>query len=189
MQPVTLFEHLIWRGHYDGDLTSLKERIEILFDTSNKLNTGLERDGGVSSSSDPNAPHTWREIGPFLNWLIEPSSQIWQHWQFPEAALRVKASWANCHPTGAWTDEHQHRSVPMVVVLYVDQPECGGNLEIADPMFYHWNYSEKSTDNTWREVPIQSGDVLIFPGWINHRTQKNASYNNRYVISFNIGPG
>lgn len=189
MQPVQLFEHLIWRGHYNGDLSSLKERIEILFDTSNNLNTGLEMDGGLSSSSDPNAPHHWKEAQPFLNWLIEPGSQVWQHWGFPDAALRVGASWANQHPKGAWTNEHQHRSVPMVAVLYVNQPDGGGNLEIADPLFYHWNYSFKPTYDTWREIAVQTGDVLIFPGWINHRTQKNTSNDNRYVISFNIAPG
>jgi uncharacterized protein (TIGR02466 family) len=189
MQPIQLFEHLIWKGHYDGDLTGIKERIQVLFNTSTKLNSGLERDGGVSSSSDPSAPHTWKESIQFLNWLIEPTAQVWQHWGFPEAALRVVASWANRHPTGAWTEEHQHRSVPLVAVLYVDQPDSGGNLEICDPLFYHWNYSMKPSGDNWREIKVQTGDILIFPGWINHRTQKNQSDQDRYVISFNVIPG
>lgn len=189
MQPVQLFEHLIWKGHYDGDLSELKDRVNFLLDNSKNLNTGLEMDGGISSSSDPNSPHTWSSTRPFLSWASNRITQVWQHWGFPDDNFIVGASWANRHPKGAWTNEHQHRSTPLVVVLYLDQPEGGGNLEIADPLFYHWNYSKKPTTDTWREIPVQTGDVVIFPGWINHRTQKNTSDQDRLVISFNITAG
>lgn len=189
MESVHLFEHLIWKGHYNGDLTDIKSRVEFLMNNSKHLNTGLEMDGGVSSSSDPNNPHTWRDLAPFLNWAMPMAKNVWSHWGFPDEELFVAASWANKHPKGAWTFEHQHRSVPLVIVLYVNQPNGGGNIEIADPLFYHWNYSKKPTHDTWREIPVKTGDVLIFPGWINHRTQKNTSDEDRYIISFNVISG
>ena len=186
MQPVHIFEHRIWRERYEGTLDSVKDKAVDLLSTSSRLNSGLERGGGLSSSSDPNAPHYWQELQPFLNWLLPKVNEVWNHWGYPNGQRRIGASWANIHPTGAWTDEHQHRSTPLVAVLYVNQPANGGNLEIADPLFYHWNGSKKSTDDTWREISVQTGDVVIFPGWINHRTQKNQSSEDRYVISFNV---
>jgi hypothetical protein len=65
MEPAQVFEHLIWRDRYPGDLSAMLKDAQHLLDTSLALNTGLERDGGVSSSSDPNAPHNWTSTEPF----------------------------------------------------------------------------------------------------------------------------
>jgi uncharacterized protein (TIGR02466 family) len=187
MRPIHIFEHLIWQDRYEGPLDLIKNRAVHLLSTSSRLNSGLELGGGLSSSSDPSAPHYWRESQPFLEWLIPNVNEVWRHWGFPNSQRKFNGSWVNIHPKGAWTAEHQHRSTPLVAVLYLSQPDNGGYLEIADPLFYHWNGSKKPTDDTWREIPVQTGDVVIFPGWINHRTQKNQSTEDRYVISFNIG--
>ena len=186
MEPCNVFEHVIWKGHYDGDLSNIRNRSLQILTTSNKLNAGLERDGGRSSSSDPDAPHKWPEIDPFINWLVEPVQHILPHWNYFDEKIQFGSSWVNIHPTGAWTDEHQHGSVPLVVVLYIEQPKDGGNLEVFDPLFYNWSGTPGRTPNPWREIVVQTGDVIIFPGWILHRTQKNASDQNRIVASFNI---
>jgi len=189
MEPFNLFESVIWKGHYDGDLSEFKDHALRLLSTSKKLNAGLERDGGLSSSSDKNAPHNWRECDSFIEWLIKPSAAIWDHWHLSKhRARKIGSSWVNIHPKGAWTAEHQHGSASMVVVLYINQPEGGGNLEILDPMLYNWSsVPGRLTGRVWREVPVQTGDVVIFPGWVMHRTQKNTSDEDRIVASFNIG--
>ncbi len=188
MEPADIFERLIWKGHYDGDLSKMLENAKYLLSTSLNLNVGLERDGGVSSSSDPNAPHNWSATGPFLNWLDPVSLKIWHHWGYPIKHERIlSGSWVNKHPKGAWTDEHQHGQVPMVVVLYLYNPKDGGNLEVANPLFYHWSGTIKTPGYEWTQIPVESGDVIIFPGWINHRTQKNLSDEDRYVMSINVG--
>jgi hypothetical protein len=188
MEPFKLFESVIWKGHYDGDLSGLRDHALRVLTTSKKLNTGLERDGGLSSSSDPNAPHSWAECKDFINWLIPPSTEIWDNWHLrKDRARHIGSSWVNIHPKGAWTDEHQHGSASMVIVLYINQPEGGGNLEIFDPLFYNWSGTPARISGVaWREIPVQTGDVVIFPGWVLHRTQKNASDENRIVASFNL---
>ena len=37
-------------------------------------------------------------------------------------------------------------------------------------------------------VPIQveTNDVLFFPGWLTHKTEKSKSIENRYVMSLNV---
>jgi hypothetical protein len=188
MEPVQAFEHLVWKDHYEGDLSMMLKDARHLLDTSLALNVGLERDGGVSSSSDPDAPHNWISTGPFLNWVDPLSLKIWKHWGYPLTHERIlSGSWVNRHPNGAWTDAHQHGMVPQVIVLYLDNPENGGNLEVAHPLFYHWSSTIKSPGYEWIEIPVKTGDVIIFPGWINHRTQKNQSSQDRIVMSINVG--
>ena len=41
-------------------------------------------------------------------------------------------------------------------------------------------------NNLWKEVPVKTGDVLFFPGWINHRTQENTTNEERIVMTYNI---
>jgi len=187
MKPVDIIGNLIYRDSYPYDLSFILQDTIKMFCSSHKLNTGLERDGGLSSSSDPDAPHNWPSVKPFLNWVDGVSWQIWQEWNYPIEHPRIlSGSWVNKHPPGAWTDEHQHGQVPMVIVFYIDKPNDSGNLEIANPLYYHWSGTLKPNIE-WIEVPVKTGDVIIFPGWVKHRTQKNRSSEDRYVMSINVG--
>ena len=38
----------------------------------------------------------------------------------------------------------------------------------------------------WKEIPTTSGDVIIFPGTLNHRTQINKSLEDRWVLTTNL---
>ena len=146
----------------------------------------MERDGGLSSSSDPDAPHFWKEAEEFFNWLKPNSTLAWNNWGYPNVNRSFGNSWANIHPPGGWTDVHTHGTAKQVVVLYLQQPTNGGNLEIQNPLFYHWQGYYTGAPE-WLEIKVNTGDVLLFPGWISHRSQKNLSSENRIVLSFNIG--
>lgn len=185
MNPTNIFPNWFWRGSYPGDLEPLKQRALFLLNHSNNLNSHVERDGGFSSSSDRDAPHYWEETRDFINWLEQYNDEIWKSWGYPLFPRRMGASWVNLHPTGGWTDEHVHKRVPQVVVLYIDQPENGGNLEIFDPMFHTWVHGYRDA-GPWIEIPVKTGDVLSFPGWVYHRTQKNQSDRDRIVMSINV---
>jgi uncharacterized protein (TIGR02466 family) len=186
LEAFPLLRPVLWKGHYDGDVRLIEHQSRSLLTTSKRLNTGLEMDGGVSSSSDPDVPHDWKSMGPFVRWIYQHLETIWQDIGYKGGNVYPHASWANLHPPGAWTSEHQHGDVPLVVVLYVKQPENGGNLEIFDPLFYNWAGTIRTPQFGWTEIPVQTGDVLVFPGWILHRTQKNQSDTDRIVISINF---
>jgi hypothetical protein len=53
---------------------------------------------------------------------------------------------------------------------------------------YHWHGYPKKNDRNmyWHAVDIEEGDVIIFPGWIKHRTEINQSNENRYVLTVNL---
>tara|TARA_B100000941_G_scaffold227301_1_gene169562 strand:- start:1212 stop:1847 length:636 start_codon:yes stop_codon:yes gene_type:complete len=183
-----IFAHPIWIGHYPGDLKELQRKTLEFLKNSEQLNSGLERDGGASSSSDPEMPHMWNEAQDFYKWCIKPSTEIWNHWSYQEPQnIQIERSWANYHPKGGWTDEHTHGSTDMVIVLYLDVPKNSGNLEIHNPLFYHWEGTKRgAASNGWRQLPVTTGDVVIFPGWILHRTGKNFNDNPRLTINTNL---
>lgn len=38
----------------------------------------------------------------------------------------------------------------------------------------------------WKELKVKTNDVLVFPGWLNHRTQPNTTDTERIVMTYNI---
>jgi len=179
----------LWRGHYPGDLSALQTKTREFLANSESLNTGLERDGGVSSSLDIEQPHVWTEAIDFFDWLKRPSEEIWNSWCYDNSNQRqIARSWANFHPAGGWTDEHTHGRTDQVAVLYLEAPANSGNLQVHNPLFYHWesNQNRITGSHSWTDVPIQTGDVIIFPGWLLHRTGKNESDGDRITINVNI---
>ena len=185
MEPLDIFAPPIWKGHFPGDLSAVRDRAYKLLHTSKHLSSLLTIDGGVSSVQDPDGPHMWAEAIELMAWLDEQASSILTKWQFFSNRTVVNGSWVNLHPPSGWTKEHSHGLAALSVAIYLDQPEAGGNLEVQNPFFYHWSGYPKKTE-LWQEVEVKTGDVVIFPGWLVHRTQKNQSQNNRVVMSLNM---
>lgn len=48
----------------------------------------------------------------------------------------------------------------------------------------HYYYFDDKRE--WEYIEVESGDVLFFPGWMTHKTEKNLSDKDRYVMSLNI---
>ena len=180
-----LIHSSVWKGHFPGDLTSVKKRAYHLLQTSNHLSSALTADGGVSSVDDTDGPHMWDDCTELTNWLAVQAKQILKTWEFVNHGTFIDGSWVNLHPPGAWTMEHSHGYTSVAVVVYLDQPEHGGNLEVQNPLFYHWSGYPKKNE-LWQEIEVKTGDVLMFPGWLVHRTQKNLSQSNRIIMSMNV---
>lgn len=185
MEPLNSFSPIIWKGHFPGDLSAVRDRAYHLLHTSQHLNSFLTTDGGVSSVEDTDGPHMWPESVELIDWLTRNAVETLKAWNFFHTNTYIDGSWVNLHPPGAWTKEHSHGNSAISVAVYLDQPENGGNLEVQDPLFYHWSGYPKENE-LWKEVEVKPGDVLMFPGWLVHRTQRNLSQSNRVVMSMNV---
>lgn len=192
MQPlVNLFAQPVWFGHYDGDLSAAVKRAEDLFKNSDKLSNQLERDGAQSSVQDPDQPHTWPEMQDLMQWIGNQTQTMWHRWSYANVPRFVHMSWVNNHPPGGWTDEHDHGSVPLAMAVYLKQPKDGGNLLVQNPLSYHWSGTPRTIEADcnqalWREIPVETGDVVMFPGWLLHKTGVNLSNEDRIVMSMNV---
>jgi hypothetical protein len=77
----------------------------------------------------------------------------------------------------------------LVITAYLNLPENGGFIQFKDPLEYHHGHLTKQFDTelgSWRTMPAKTGDVLMFPGWLRHRTEPNKSKEKRWVLTTNI---
>ncbi len=83
----------------------------------------------------------------------------------------IDSWWFNVNTQGEHTGWHAHDRWHKVAVLYVSVP--GGDIEFRQGASY------------WRETP-QAGDLLVFPGSLEHRVRPNPSDQVRISVAFNF---
>ena len=184
----TPFAPIVVKSHYDFDWEFLKPICENLIDTTPRQ-VDIEEGDGKSSVYNSKTPHTMKEFEGFYNWL-EPIIEhvIVNEWGYtPDLKYGPVQSWVNVHNKGAVTVEHNHGAGIMAITTYLNLPEGGGYIEYKDPLEYQKGFHHrKELDWKWKELKAQTGDVLMFPGWLLHRTQPSNSYEERWVLTTNI---
>jgi hypothetical protein len=83
----------------------------------------------------------------------------------------IDSWWFNVNTQGEHTGWHSHSRWARVGVLYVQVP--GGDIEFRQGGAY------------WRETP-KAGDLLVFPGSLEHRVLPNTSEQVRISVAFNF---
>lgn len=83
----------------------------------------------------------------------------------------IDSWWFNVNTPGEYTGWHDHVRWSKVAVLYVTVP--GGDIEFRQGAGY------------WTETP-KAGDLLVFPGELEHRVRPNASTGVRISVAFNF---
>lgn len=185
---VSLFPPLVWKFRYEFNLPAMQDKIDNLFSMVTQ-NSALETGNAVSTVAvDQNLqPHTWPELMHFHDWLGGKLAEIKHIYNFINGYSEVTQSWCNKHGRGGQTLEHTHSFGTFVVSCYLKCPPNSGNIEFKDPLEYHkhsWPVIPELS--FYKEVPVSTNDVVIFPGWIKHRVQENQTDNERLVLTFNI---
>lgn len=185
---VFLFPPLIWKFNYEFDLQILRPKFNELFDQV-EGNSLLEKGNALSTVSLENSkqPHRWAELADFQNWLGEKINHIRKEYDFLYNHSEVQQSWVNRHRLGGETIEHSHCYTTFVVSCYIMCPAGSGNIEFKDPLEYHKHSFPVIPEFTfYKELECNTNDVIIFPGWLVHRTQPNKTDQERIVMTFNI---
>jgi len=157
-----------------------------------------EADGGITTAGGGGDPHNWPSLVPFLDWLQPKVKVCLEDWDILYDHVYVSMSWANKHTHGSWTKPHEHGGTSVVASIYVKQPELGGNILFERLLRDRWtSYSRisgavlgvdrETIHDYWQEVTVEQNDVVLFPGWITHKTQPNANVSeNRIVFTINF---
>lgn len=103
-------------------------------------------------------------------------------------------SWVTIYPPGTNVPEHVHSNSLLSGVFYAKVPENAGNLLFKDPSavaktMYITAYNQFPTVNTVYTHAVEEGQMVIFPSWLPHLTEKNRSNEDRIMVSFNIAFG
>jgi uncharacterized protein (TIGR02466 family) len=194
MKIVDPWSPIIFKDNFtDVDFDSVIQKIDPIFPLA-PINADVEHDGGVSSvaysKSTGKHPHYWPEFDGFKQWANERLNYAINKWQLAQLQYYPIQSWINRHDTGAYTSEHNHRGCAWSCAYYLKVPENSGRFLVRDPMEYHWGNSRShdlrgGIDDIWYPVEVKTGDFLLFPPWLWHKTEKNLSNEPRYVMSIN----
>jgi uncharacterized protein (TIGR02466 family) len=166
---------------------------EYLLNVFDKISTShcLEKDGGKSTHQLARELHNNEIFQPLCNLIFNHASNYWNELglsYFLEP--KIVSMWANLHTNGSWTDVHSHLGHTLVGCYYLDYTENSGDLIFLNPLEYHYHsfpFSEEGKD-LCMEYPagIKQHNLVLFPGFLKHRTNTNNTNTSRISINFNI---
>ena len=185
---INLHGNYIFKIHYDFDFKTLRPLCKDIMNSASP-DFPLVENGGSTHQHRMQA-HKLPEFKDYFTWLKMMVREIAVHGMGYSTVYHkysITNSWLNVHYRGGKTHPHNHSNTFMAAAAYLHMPENGGFLEAKDPLedlkgfYYHDTH-----DWMWREIPVVSGDILVFPGWLKHRTQVNNSDEERWVLTTNF---
>ncbi len=202
------FPAYIYKFKFDFQWNSIRDKVsKYIEDTNKKIKENgnpadPENDGGITSAHWNSAkafgehpyglPHTWDEFKDYYKLMEFIQPLLCKKWGYnPGWERHISESWINKHPKGGWTGEHHHQGAMFATTAYLNMPKNGGHFLIKNPLEMmkkseptdvdYWN-----GDNLWAPIEVETNDVLIFPGWVTHKTEVNNSDDDRYILSTNF---
>ncbi len=103
--------------------------------------------------------------------------------------------WSNLTPKGGNIIQHNHSPFEIAGSFYVDASPDRGCLALVDPNemlkgrlpYYEDDQSKQGRYFFDHLVEPKPGKLVLFPGWLYHKTQKNPSDKPRIVLGLNAG--
>lgn len=186
----TLFALPVYRTSVnDLDLSEVYNIVQDQFaNTTNEVE--LEKNGGVSTYARNKQLHTLPAFEELSKTVLYHANLYWKALDINDGLQPViDECWSNKHVKGSYTDLHSHSLHPLVVSFYLKAPPNCGGIVFANPMEYgitHMPYNGPVEEKVNTTVYVNTGDMLIFPGWLRHKTEVSQTDDERIVITFNI---
>jgi|TARA_B100000035_G_scaffold15313_1_gene12464 uncharacterized protein (TIGR02466 family) len=188
-----MFDIPIKKGFISGTAREIQLTWDILRDIWDSCEKGAwSGETGVSTGEQILDLHVYKEFDWIVGQMIPHVIEYWdKDLGYCPAHIQPVASWANLHIDGDFTQEHSHsagiRQAHVASVFYLKKGE-GGDIEFCDPLDHIRRFTPlaKSVDDAIlsQSMPCTTGDFLLFPGWLRHRTQP--AIGKRVAISINF---
>jgi uncharacterized protein (TIGR02466 family) len=194
----TLYSLDIYRTRLDNvdRLSELctPEFLSKLYLTQNEytLNTDVTLSGAKSwhRIKDAEKLHHWPEFKEISNFVTKHAKIYWDHLGYwPDVEPKPYQSWVNVFERGGQVDSHSHNEVPLAAVVYLSASPEQGNIVFETPMYDILGFLpiNNKIKRLRHEMTINTGDVIIFPGYLRHFSFPNTTDTPRisYAINFN----
>lgn len=185
-----LFPHgsYIYKIHYEFDWDKIAPICHELISTTPHGPTLVKN--GHTSHQNKKQPHKIKEFSNYFDWLkfmVTDIARKGMGYSQVYHDYKISNSWVNVHEEGGITQAHNHANTFMVAAAYLRMPQNGGYFMAKDPLEYvKSGFYFDDPEWMWKEIPTITGDVLIFPGWLKHKTQENKSDEKRWVLTTNF---
>ena len=101
----------------------------------------------------------------------------------------IHQSWINVSKKDDSVLSHMHGNFPMAAVVYLAKEKGSGDIILEHPLDVILGCQPLNDFNktTKYKIETETGDVLLFPGYIRHYTLPNTSDSERIVFVCNLG--
>lgn len=193
-----LFPTLVHKSAYTGDLASLQASIlpelSSIFEDAKSNNQVSMRNGGICSVNTCNKLQDKFDLTELIEFVTQSVNEYWKALGYVDANVRVFHAWANKYPPGSYIDNHNHSPSPLTASFYLKKPTESGNIVFENPISTLLRYqpykglgdSENYASAFDETVIVNEGELVIFPGWLMHKTEINNSTDDRIIIGFDI---
>lgn len=165
------------------------EQLKALLSQSIDNNLYLMMNGGVSSFHVDCGLQNAEYLKPIVKELEQHAQQAWTDLNYRKDVKAVITNmWVNGISKGGYLDEHHHLKEQLSGVYYIDLEPNTGNLVFHNPFDVNLRNSPVEPDpgNYRHIVNATTGDVVIFPGYLVHHTQRNTSDRLRLSLGFDV---
>jgi uncharacterized protein (TIGR02466 family) len=107
--------------------------------------------------------------------------------------LTMTDCWANIMPRQVVHSLHLHPLSTISGTYYVQTPKGCAGLKFEDPRLDRYMAAPprkadcRESNRTWKTVPAEAGNLVLFESWLRHEVPPNPSAVDRISISFNYG--
>jgi len=100
---------------------------------------------------------------------------------------RLAHSWINLVSKNQWQDWHQHHDATISGTYYYQTSGSDGDIIFRTPnQFVELElFSIGTTVVKQHTITPKNGKIVLFPGWLSHKVDRNTSDTTRISISFN----
>ena len=167
-----------------------KEEMEVVLNQEYRLSTG-GKDVKITTSDTVLDNEKLNRVKIFIlkrfNHYVENVLQI-------ENCFYVSQSWCAMNGKGSSHHLHAHPNTILSCVYYANAShDDGGELQLKfqrsrlqEGFFFSYERKEPNIFNTRAtDIKVNTGDIVIFPGWVDHQSLPNKSDDERIIIGTN----
>ncbi len=193
---VDIFPLKIYKTHIqdvENLLPSLQPLLEESYEKTTCNNQGSMRNNGLCSYNVSRELHKDPAFAPIVDIINHHVSIFWKELGYGHTPY-IFEMWSNKYVPGSFIDSHNHSPIPLTVSLYLKKEENSGNIVFEHPLetlLKHQPYKSLQDRDAYHtlfdhELEVTTGDLVIFPGYLRHKTQSNNSQTERIMIGANI---
>jgi uncharacterized protein (TIGR02466 family) len=197
MNTTNIFPTKIYKTQFQGDVGNLLNlimpKLNAWFAKTKNDNQGSMRNHGLCSYNVKRDMHTWPELSELVEFINNSAYEYWQSLGYKkDMRPGVYEMWANKYPPGSFIDYHNHSPIHMTATFILQKDSSGGDLIFEHPastLLKHQPYeiTAESYYNLFESVvDAGPGELVIFPGYLNHKTSPNNSTQDRIMIGANV---
>lgn len=191
---INIFPLQIWQTTYDNVnniLETVFPIIEEQFSASKENNNPTMINGTLCTYNQYDQIHQLKEASHLVKFAEAQAREYWKALKYSDLLEpKMIQMWANRQPKGGSVRSHLHGTMPITGVLYVNAKEGMGNIVLENPLenlLVSQPMDYESQAFLHHEIRVETGDFIMFPGWMRHYVKENTLDEDRLVLGMNFG--